>query len=110
MTTESYLELVLLFMAWLINNSLWMLIITTGLFALPLAIKIAGIWLKAREEGEDEGNKGILVLSRMENTLYIAFVVMTFCAVPLWKINVSTLHFDRTRSAQCSINVPKPAD
>ncbi|UPK80653.1 conjugal transfer protein TraG N-terminal domain-containing protein [Proteus vulgaris] len=110
MTTESYLELVLLFMAWLINNSLWMLITTTGLFALPLAIKIAGIWLKAREEGEDEGNKGILVLSRMENTLYVAFVVMIFCAVPLWEINVSTLHFDRTRSTQCSINVPKPAD
>jgi hypothetical protein len=62
MTADSYLEMVLVLMGWLINNALWTIITTTGIFAIPLAFKIAGVWLKVREEGDDEGNKGALAL------------------------------------------------
>lgn len=70
MTADSYLEMVLVFMGWLINNALWMIITTTGIFAIPLAFKIAGVWLKVREEGDDEGNKGRW-RCREWNTLYM---------------------------------------
>ena len=51
MTTNNYLEYFLTLLGWLVNNGLWDLLIGTGLFALPLAFKVIGIWLKVREEG-----------------------------------------------------------
>ncbi len=56
-TTNSYLEFFLTLLGWIINNGIWNLLIATGLFALPLVLKVVGIWLKVREEGDDEGNK-----------------------------------------------------
>jgi hypothetical protein len=110
MTTDSYLEFFLVLLGWLINNALWIIITTTGLFALPLALKVAGVWLKVRTEGDDEGNKGALALPRIEQVLYVAFVVIMFCAMPFQDIDVSVMKFDQTRSRQCGINVPKPED
>lgn len=108
MTADSYLEMVLVLMGCLINNALWMIITTTGIFAIPLAFRIAGVWLKVREEGDDEGNKGALALPRMEHVIYVAFVVIMFCAMPMQDVDITTMKFDRTRSAQCGVNVPKP--
>ena len=108
MTADSYLEMVLVLMGWLINNALWTIITTTGIFAIPLAFKIAGVWLKVREEGDDEGNKGALALPRIEHVIYVAFVVIMFCAMPIQDVDISTMKFDRTRSSQCGVNVPKP--
>ncbi|EEX0898881.1 conjugal transfer protein TraG, partial [Escherichia coli] len=55
MTTNNYLEYFLTLLGWVVNNGLWNVLISTGLFALPLAFRIIGIWLKVREEGADEG-------------------------------------------------------
>ncbi|MFS6933747.1 conjugal transfer protein TraG N-terminal domain-containing protein [Klebsiella oxytoca] len=108
MTTDSYLEFFLVFLGWLINNALWTIITTTGLFALPLALKVSGVWLKVRTEGDDEGNKGALALPRIEQVLYVAFVVIMFCAMPFKDVDLTVMKFDQTRSRQCGINVPKP--
>ncbi|NUU69135.1 conjugal transfer protein TraG N-terminal domain-containing protein [Enterobacteriaceae bacterium BIT-l23] len=110
MTTNSYLEYFLTLLGWLINNGLWNVLISTGLFALPLAIKVVGIWLKVREEGEDEGNKGMLSLPRIENALYGAFFVMIACCVPLVQVSLSTLEFDKTRARTCGTWTPKAPD
>lgn len=58
MTTNNYLEHFLTLLGWLVNNGLWDLLTGTGLFALPLAFRVIGIWLKVREEGADEEIKG----------------------------------------------------
>lgn len=110
MTADSYLEFFLVFLGWLINNALWAIITTTGLFALPLVFKVVGIWLKARNEGDDEGNKGALALPRIEQVLYVAFVVMLFCAMPFKDVDLTVMKFDQTRSSQCGTNVPKPSE
>ncbi|MGL4858497.1 MAG: conjugal transfer protein TraG N-terminal domain-containing protein [Enterobacteriaceae bacterium] len=108
MTADSYLEFFLVFLGWLINNALWIIITTTGLFALPLVLKVAAVWLKVRTEGDDEGNKGTLALPRIEQVLYVAFVVILFCAMPFKEVDLSVMKFDQTRSKQCGTNVPKP--
>jgi antibiotic biosynthesis monooxygenase (ABM) superfamily enzyme len=58
MTADSYLEMVLVLMGWLINNALWTIITTTGIFAIPLAFKIAGVWLKVRGRGMMKETRG----------------------------------------------------
>lgn len=111
MMTNSYLEYFLTLLAWVVNNGLWSVLTSTGLFALPLVFKVLGIWLKVREEGEDEGNKGSLAIVRIENALYGAFVVILFCCVPLMEVSVSTLQFDTSRTKTCGTWTPvKPAE
>ncbi|MBJ3153373.1 conjugal transfer protein TraG N-terminal domain-containing protein, partial [Salmonella enterica subsp. enterica serovar Meleagridis] len=110
MTTNSYLEYFLTLLGWLVNNGLWDVLVSTGLFALPMACKGVGIWLKVREEGEDEGNKVMLSLPRIENALYGAFFVMIACCVPLIQVSLTTLEFDKTRAKTCGTWTPKAPD
>ncbi|WP_127958543.1 conjugal transfer protein TraG N-terminal domain-containing protein [Serratia microhaemolytica] len=110
MSTNSYLEFFLTLLGWVINNGLWSLLVGTGLFALPLAFKVMSIWLKVREEGEDEGNKGMLSLPRIENTVYGAFFVIITCCAPLLNVSLSTLQYDASRAATCGTWTPKKPD
>lgn len=108
MSADSYLEYFLILLGWILNNAIWDTILTTGLFALPLAGKVLSVWLKVREEGDDEGNKGTLALIRIEHVLYVAFIVMMFCATPIVSVDIHTISFNRERSAQCGTNIPVP--
>lgn len=110
MMTNSYLEYFLTLLGWLINNGLWELLVSTGLFVLPLLFKVIGIWLKVREEGEDEGNKGMLSLPRIENLLYGAFFVMIACCLPLMDISLDTIKYDSSRASTCGTWTPKKPD
>ncbi|OTA14438.1 conjugal transfer protein TraG [Xenorhabdus vietnamensis] len=76
MTTNSYLEYFLTLLGWIVNNGLWRILIATGLFTLPLVIKVIAVWLKVRECGEEAGNSRLQSLARIENTLYCAFFMM----------------------------------
>jgi hypothetical protein len=110
MTTNSYLEYFLTLLGWVINNGLWNILLATGLFAAPLAFRVVGIWLTVREEGEDEGNKGMLSLPRIENALYGAFFVMLSCCVPLIHVSLSTITYDLSRVRTCGTWVPDAPD
>ncbi|BEM74052.1 conjugal transfer protein TraG [Serratia marcescens] len=107
MMTNSYLEYFLTLLGWVINNGLWDLLVSTGLFVLPLLFRVMAIWLKVREEGEDEGNKGMLSLPRIENLLYGAFFVMLACCLPLMNVSLDTIKYDSSRAATCGTWTPK---
>jgi len=107
MMTNSYLEFFLTLLGWVINNAVWDILVSSGLFVVPLIFKLAGIWLKVREEGEDEGNKGMLSLPRMEHALYGAFFVMITCCLPLFKVSLLNLTFDTSRARTCGSWVPE---
>lgn len=108
--TNDYLEYYLTLVAWVINNGIWNMISDTGLFALPFVIIITREWLKARGEGADEGNKGVLSLARIETNIYVAYMVVMLCAIPSVNIGLNTIQFDQERSRQCQVNTPAPAD
>lgn len=108
MTANSFLEYFLILFGWVMNNALWNILTSTGLFALPLVFKIAGVWLKVREEGADEGNKGLLALPRIEHVIYVSYCVMLFCCIPLLPVDISAIKFDTSRAKQCGVSVPAP--
>lgn len=108
--TNDYLEYYLTLIGWVINNGIWNMISDTGLFALPFIIIVTREWLKARGEGADEGNKGVLSLARIETNTYVAYVVVMLCAVPSVRVGLDTLQFDQERSRQCQVNTPAPTD
>lgn len=106
MTTHSYLEYALTLLGWIISNGIWDTITTTGLFTLPLLLKLVSLWLKAREQGADEGDAGGLTLAWMENTVYVALIVIMFTCVPLLNIDITQMTFNVDRSKQCNFSVP----
>ncbi|WP_243787121.1 conjugal transfer protein TraG N-terminal domain-containing protein, partial [Pseudomonas amygdali] len=97
--TNDYLEYYLTLVAWIINSGVWNMIEDSGLFAAPFAAIIISEWLKARAEGADEGNKGVLSLARVENRFYTAILVIIVCCMPLVTVSIDTLQFDRKRMA-----------
>ncbi|UMZ10699.1 conjugal transfer protein TraG N-terminal domain-containing protein [Pseudomonas sp. MPFS] len=108
--TNDYLEFYLTLVGWLINNGIWDMISDTGLFALPFLIIVVREWIKVRQEGADEGNKGVLSLARIETQLYIGYVVVSLCAIPVMSVGFDTLQFDQTRAKQCQVLLPAPGD
>ncbi len=110
MTANSILEYILVFFGWLLNNAMWDILSSTGLYLLPLVFKGMGIWLKTREEGFDEGNKGLLSLPRMEHSIYLSFLVICFCCIPMFPVDISTMKYDSSRDKQCKIPVASPQD
>lgn len=108
--TSDYLEYYLTLVGWVIHNGIWNVLLASGVFALPFLAIVLHEWLRARAEGADEGNKGVLSSARIENRIFVAIVVIMFAGIPFIDVNVSTIHFDRTRSEQCQVNAPLPGD
>ena len=108
--TTDYLEYYLTLVAWVVNNGIWNILVASGVFALPFVAIVIQEWLKARSEGADEGNKGVLSSMRIENRVWVAIVVILFAGIPFIPVDLATIEFDTTRSAQCQVSVPLPND
>ncbi len=108
--TSTYLEYYLTLVAWIVNNGIWATLVSSGVIALPFVSIIIGEWIRARAEGADEGNKGVLSSYRIENRIWVAIVVILFACVPTIDVDLATIKFDTSRSAQCQVSVPLPTD
>jgi hypothetical protein len=108
--TTDYLEYYLTLVGWIIHNGIWNVLVASGVFALPFLTIIVHEWLRARTEGADEGNKGVLSSMRIENRVWVAIVVIMFAGIPFIPVDLSTVKFDTTRSAQCQVSVPQPSE
>ncbi|KSQ24968.1 conjugal transfer protein TraG [Pseudomonas aeruginosa] len=108
--TTDYLEFYLTLVSWVIHNGIWAVLVASGVFAIPFLTIVIQEWLRARSEGADEGNKGVLSALRIENRIFVAIVVVMFAGIPAIDVNFNTLQFDRSRSIQCQVNVPLPAE
>ena len=110
LTTTDYLEYYLTLVGWIVNNGLWQVLVASGVFALPFLAIILQEWLRARAEGADEGNKGVLSAMRIENRVWVAIVVIMFAGIPFVPVDLSTLQFDESRSRQCQVRVVAPTE
>ncbi|AOV01813.1 TPA: conjugal transfer protein TraG N-terminal domain-containing protein [Pseudomonas aeruginosa] len=108
--TTDYLEYYLTLVSWIVNNGIWAALVSSGVFALPFVAIVVQEWLKARAEGADEGNKGVLSAARIENRVFVAIVVVMFAGIPFIDVDLNTIQYDSSRSAQCQVSVAQPAD
>lgn len=110
LTVDSYYEYFLTILAWIINNQAWKLIIESGSFALPILLQLLGFFKKARDQGEDEGNKGQLLLNWLENSIYLSLFLLFLTCVPIFTVSYNTLEFDTEREKSCGRPVIAPKD
>ena len=108
--TTDYLEYYLTLVGWIVNNGIWSVLVASGAAALPFLAIVLQEWLRARAEGADEGNKGVLSSVRIESRVWVAVLVIMFAGIPFIPVDLSTVQFDRTRSVQCQVDVPLPSD
>ncbi|UQS88747.1 conjugal transfer protein TraG N-terminal domain-containing protein [Pseudomonas chlororaphis subsp. piscium] len=108
--TNDYLEYYLTLVSWIVHNGIWNTLVATSLIAIPFLAIVLQEWLRARGEGADEGNKGMLSAARIENRVWVAVLVLMFAGVPVIDVSIDTVKFDTTRSKQCQVLVPQPQD
>lgn len=106
--TSDYLDYYLTLVAWVVHNGVWAVLVASGVFAIPFIAIVLQEWLKSRTEGADEGNKGVLSSMRIENRVFVAIVVIMFAGIPFIDVDLNTIQFDSSRSAQCQVNAPQP--
>jgi len=95
MAAMSFFDYVTLSLGWLINNGLWNIIATSGIFILPFIFKLVAIFLKVREQGAFEGNHAPMIVSRLEDYIYISMVVIFFACYPSIPLDVRVLHYEQ---------------
>lgn len=108
--TNDYLEYYLTLIGWVVHNGIWNTLVATSLIAVPFLAIVIQEWLRARGEGADEGNKGMLSAARIENRVWVAVVLVMFAGIPVIDVSFDTIKFDTSRSKQCQVKVPLPQD
>lgn len=96
-----YFSNALVVLGWIINNAIWSVMNSTGIAAVPFIAMIASEWYRARQEGDDEGNKGVLSINRIETRLYAMALVFLFTCQPILQVNLNTVDVDANRSEEC---------
>ncbi|WP_392563177.1 conjugal transfer protein TraG N-terminal domain-containing protein [Orbus sturtevantii] len=91
----SFFDYVTLSLGWLINNGIWNIIATSGIFILPFVFKLVAILIKVREKGAFEGNHAPMIVSRLEDYIYISMVVIFFACYPSIILDVRVLHYEQ---------------
>ncbi|MBZ9559076.1 MULTISPECIES: conjugal transfer protein TraG N-terminal domain-containing protein [unclassified Modicisalibacter] len=108
LNVNDYLEMVMLMIGWVINNTLWSSLTQTGLALVPFIALIASEWFKVRQEGEDEGNKGSLLVVRLETRLYAMVLCYAFTCAPIMDLSFNPVNATERTNAdgnECSVSV-----
>ena len=108
LNVNDYFEMVMLMIGWVVNNALWSSMMSTGLGLIPFIALIAGEWYRVRQEGEDEGNKGILLINRLETKLYAMVICYAFTCVPMMNLSFSPANSvirENESGGQCGVAV-----
>ena len=108
LNVSDYFEMVMLMIGWVVNNALWSSLMQTGLALVPFVALIASEWFKVRQEGEDEGNKGVLLIARIETRLYAMIICYAFTCVPMMSLSFNPVNaVERTNGSgeSCSVAV-----
>ncbi len=105
-TVDSYLEYFLTLLAWIINNNIFAVLVQTGLFILPLIFVLIGTWMEVKKQGEDEGNKGDLLITWLSLKFYPAMFVVVLVLAPMIPINLNNIELNVERSKACGYRIP----
>lgn len=105
MVVNDPLSLMLTLTSWQISQKLFMMLNQTGIVVFMLCVIVFQVWTEVAQEGEDEGNKGLLSLNRTEVKLTIAALVCFFATFPIFPVNVNTLTYDQVASETCGVGV-----
>ncbi|MCO6550702.1 conjugal transfer protein TraG N-terminal domain-containing protein [Gilliamella sp.] len=96
MSAMSFFDYVTLSLAWLVNNGIWSIISSSGLFIVPFIFKMLSITINVMEDGELKGKHANVILTRLETYIYISMVVIFFACYPSIPLDIRVLHYEHS--------------
>ena len=109
MVVNDPLSALLTMEGWYIANKIMIVLNQTNLLIFMLTVIVFQVWVEVAQEGEDEGNKGLLSLNRTEVKMILATLVCLFAVLPMWPANVNTLQLDQDASERCGVGISSGA-
>ncbi|MDA3922328.1 MAG: conjugal transfer protein TraG N-terminal domain-containing protein [Salinisphaera sp.] len=100
-----FMENVVLMLGWIVNDQIWSALNHSGIAALPFVVAIIGVWFEVRRDGEDEGNKGLLALNRLEASFYAMIIAYIFAVAPIMQVSFAPVSIDQQHLDQCGVRV-----
>ncbi|MCT6866447.1 MAG: conjugal transfer protein TraG N-terminal domain-containing protein [Gilliamella apicola] len=123
MFATNFFDYVTLSLAWYINNGIWNVISSTGIFILPFIFKIYSIFISVRKEGSFDGDHAPTIINQLETYIFISILVIFFACYPSIPLQLKIMHFEQThfslvinggkwvkRNPQCTYNEVSPRD
>ncbi|QLB12790.1 TraG-like protein [Bisgaardia hudsonensis] len=106
-TVDSYLEYFLTLLAWIINNNIFAVLIQTGISLIPLIVILFKTWIDVKKQGDDEGNKGELLIRWLGLQYFPAMFVIVIVMAPSITINLNNIELNVEQSKVCGYRVPQ---
>ncbi|MDH3000203.1 conjugal transfer protein TraG [Chelonobacter oris] len=106
-TVDSYLEYFLTLLGWIINNGIFGVMIQTGIFLIPLIVILIKTFLEVKKQGDDEGNKGELLMRWIGLTYFPVIGVIILMMAPVIPMTLDTISLNTEQSSRCGYTVPK---
>lgn len=94
MSAMSFFDYVTLSLGWSINNGLWNIISMSGIFILPYIFKMISIIIDVRDKGALKGEHANIIVTRLEQYIYISIVVIFFVCYPSISLDIRVLHYE----------------
>ena len=95
MGVNSVLEVFTTLFGWIMYESLWGILATTGVVWLPFLLIVLRHVVEARTAGADEGNAGQLSLRRIEVSVIVMLLVIVVAALPAVEVRLADVHYNR---------------
>ncbi|AIZ79118.1 MULTISPECIES: conjugal transfer protein TraG N-terminal domain-containing protein [Actinobacillus] len=106
-TVDSYLEYFLTLLAWIINNNIFAVLIQTGIFLIPLIVILFKTFIDVKKQGDDEGNKGDLLIRWLGLQFFPAMFVIVIVLAPTLPIQLNNIELNVEQSKACGYRVPQ---
>lgn len=105
-SVDSYLEYFLTLLGWLLNNGIFSLFVGTGLWLIPLIGMIFKVWRDVAKQGDDEGEKGELLIHWLTLELLPAMLIVILTLAPMVPISLNNIQYNERTTVQCGYKVP----
>ncbi|GIC77597.1 conjugal transfer protein TraG N-terminal domain-containing protein [Moritella sp. F3] len=104
MLVNTAMEAYTITLGFFLNNRIWDLLNMTGIAFIPIIVSVVKAFGQASAGGDDEGNKGIQALKRVEVDFMRIIPVMILCVFPLGpEMKIDTINYASTTCAEANI-------
>lgn len=102
MPVGSTIELYTTILGWILYDSLWAMLVTTGLVIIPFAITVVNVLVDTRDSPVEITSKGLIRI--LETRIYIMLIVIMFAVQPQINVHTSKTTYTQYR---CGVTASK---
>lgn len=100
MTVSTYFEYYLTMLGWVVSNSIWYVLVETGIILIPIVAIFIGSFIEVRQQSGEDNVEA--VVKNAETRLWVVYVVIMFACIPWSAPRLGELKLDTGSSCGVS--------